>query len=92
MFTLKNIFRTRRQPETRYTISIAWPDGSGAFNYPVSLPEYAASMLQAGQVPQHVAIWKHSAPPSGFGTENMAPSQLCHLLCSPLKRSPATDG
>ena len=90
--TLKNVFRECGAPETRYTISIGWADGSGIFDYPVSLPEAAANMLLAGRAPERVAISKFSGPPSATGGESGERVWLCHLSCSPLETKLATDG
>lgn len=90
--TLRNIFRRPKPQETRLTISITFQDGSGAFNYPVSLPPFAESMLENGQLPQHVAIWKHYEPQSAIGSATKAPLQLCHLYCFRPNPSLETDG
>ncbi len=86
---LKSVFRECGAPKTRCTISISWADGSGVFDYPVFLPPHAVNMLQAGQVPAHVAIWKFSGPRFATGGENGVREQLCHLSCFPLGMQPA---
>lgn len=90
--TLKNTFRECGAPETHYTISIGWADGSGIFDYPLSLPESAANMLLAGRAPERVAISKFSGPPSATGGESGERVQLCHLWCSPLAQKHEIDG
>jgi hypothetical protein len=91
-YTPPNTCPPSEVPGTRYTISIGWPDGSGIFDYPVSLPEFAAKWLEDGRLPRHVAIWKHCERPSDTGTVSEVHSQLCRLLCFPRDAPPVPDG
>ena len=90
--TLKSIFRTPKLRPTRLTMSIVFQDGSSAFDFPVSLPEYVVTMLQRGAPPLRVVIWKHFEPPPGIMPENMVPYPLCHLSHFPLNRPRVVDG
>lgn len=90
--TLKSIFRTPKARETQLTISIVFPDGSGAFDYPVSLPPYVVNMLLNGHQPQRVEIWKLCEQPSGIGRGNTDRLRLCQVLSSPPNPSLANAG
>jgi hypothetical protein len=90
--TLKNIFRTPRRLETPFTISIIFPDGSGAFDYPVFLPPSVANMLLSGRQPQCVEIWKLYVPQSDIGRASTDRLRLCQVLSFPQNPSPAPVG
>jgi hypothetical protein len=74
------------------TMSLTWPDGSGSYNCPLSLPESVATMLAQGRQPRLVVISKHYELQSGFGSLSMGQSTLCHLSpCHP-SLNPAIGG
>lgn len=90
--TLQSMFRTPKPRGTIYTISVFWDDGSVAFDYPISLPDHVANMLEAGKVPEHAVIWKSSEPPSDTGIEKRVLWRRYQVSCSPANEKPATDG
>jgi hypothetical protein len=92
MSILKNIFRTRKPPGTRYTLSIICPNGSAAYNLQISMPELVESMLHKDQGPQRVEIWKHCEQQSDTGIGSMVHWQSFPLWFSPPNLNRGTDG
>jgi hypothetical protein len=90
--TLKSIFRTPKVRGTQLTISIVFPDGSGAFDYPVSLPPSVENMLLNGRQPQRVEIWKLYVPQQNIGLASTDRLRLCQVLSFPQNQNRAPDG
>lgn len=76
---LKSIFRSRKQPETHYTILLVWEDGFRLEGSPTSVWPYVEGMLQVRHQPQRVEIWRHSGPLRGIGPESAADRLLLSL-------------
>jgi hypothetical protein len=88
--TRKSTSRTRKRSRTPYTISIIWPDGSGFFDLPISLPVGVEGTLRVAPLQAHVEIWKSSERPSAIGAESGV--ALLRTLYSPPSPAPATAG
>lgn len=90
--TLKSMFRSREQHRTRFTISLIYQNGSGHYDYPLSIPPHLENMLSPDQPLQRVVISKLSE--QLYDTIVVRGERLWQLQFSPCpqNQTAATDG
>ena len=89
---LKSIFRTSKRPEALHIISITFQDGGEVYACQAYLPQRAEDMLEEGQHPSSVGIWRRYGQPFAIGQESTAQSLSFLRSYSPTSQSPAKGG